>query len=294
MLSTLLRLAVENRGIVLLACLVICLAGVMAFRQLPIDAYPDISGQQVVIITTFPGRAPEEIERQVSIPIELAMGSVPFVEVIRSRTIFGLSVVELMFEEGVDKYFARQRVQERLSAVTLPEGATPELGPLATAYGEIYRYELLSDGTKDAMELRTLNDWVVIPRLQRTPGVAECANFGGLEKQFTLKLDPRRLERYGLDLSTVVDAVRANNANAGGSVLKRGDMSYVIRGSGLLLDERDIAGTVVQSIGGSAIYLRDVAEIDLDSRLPSGLFGRDDRTQSVEGIVLMRRDENPS
>src|SRR5262249_27888750 len=158
----------------------------------------------------------EEIERQVTIPIELAMGSVPALDVIRSRTIFGLSVVELIFQEGVDKYFARQRVQERLSGIELPPGATPELGPLATGYGEIYRYELQSDGTKDEMELRTLNDWVVVPRLQRTPGVAEVANFGGLEKQFTLKLDPRRLERYGLDLEKVVDAVRANNANAGG------------------------------------------------------------------------------
>lgn len=250
--------------------------------------------QEVLIITPFPGRAPEEIELQVTIPIELAMGSVPHVESIRSRTIFGLSVVDLIFDEGVDKYFARQRVQERLSAVELPEGATPELGPLATAYGEIYRYELQSDGTKDVMELRTLNDWAVIPRLQRTPGVAEVANFGGLEKQFTLKLDPRRLERYGMGLSKVVDAIRANNANAGCSVLKRGDMSYVIRGSGLLLNERDISETVVDSIGGSPIYLNDVAEITLDARLPSGIFGLDDRAQSVEGIVLMRRDENPS
>lgn len=294
MLTQLLRLAVERRGAVLLCTLAIGLAGIFAYRQLPIDAYPDISAQQVLIITPFPGRAPEEIERQVTIPIELAMGSVPALDVIRSRTIFGLSVVELIFQEGVDKYFARQRVQERLSGIELPEGATPELGPLATAYGEIFRYELQSDGTKDVMELRTLNDWVVIPRLQRTPGVAEVANFGGLEKQYTLKLDPRRLERYGLDLGKVVEAVRANNANAGGSVLKRGDMSYVIRGSGLLLNERDIAGTVVESIGGSPIYLRDVAEITLDSRLPAGIFGLNDRPQSVEGIVLMRRDENPS
>jgi cobalt-zinc-cadmium resistance protein CzcA len=294
MLANLLKLAVRHRGIVLLACLVIGLAGIGAFRALPIDAYPDISAQQVLIITQFPGRAPEEIERQVTIPIELAMGSVPAVDTIRSRTIFGLSVVELIFNEGTGKYFARQRVQERLGGVQLPEGAVPELGPLATAYGEIYRYELLSDGTKDMMELRTLNDWVVIPRLQRTPGVAEVANFGGLEKQYTLKLDPRRLERYGLDLQEVIDAVRANNANAGGSVLKRGDMSYVIRGSGLLLNERDIAGTVVHSIGGSPVYLRDIAQIELDHRLPAGVFGRDDRPTSVEGIVLMRRNENPS
>jgi cobalt-zinc-cadmium resistance protein CzcA len=294
MLASLLRAAVERRAAVLTACLGVALAGVFAFQRMPIDAYPDISAQQVLVITPFPGRAPEEIERQVTIPIELAMGSVPRVETIRSRTIFGLSVVELVFEDGVDKYFARQRVQERLAAVSLPEGVVPELGPLATAYGEIFRYELFADGPQDVMELRTLNDWVVIPRLQRTPGVAEVANFGGLEKQFTLKLDPRRLERYGLNLQAVVDAVQANNANAGGSILRRGDMAYVIRGSGLFVNEQDIGGTVVESVGGSPVYLRDVAEIALDYRLPAGIFGKDDRSESVEGIVLMRRDENPS
>jgi cobalt-zinc-cadmium resistance protein CzcA len=294
MLSTLVRAAVVHRRVVVAMSVVLALGGIVAYQRLPIDAYPDISAQQVLIITPFPGRAAEEIERQVTIPIELALGSVPRVETIRSRTIFGLSVVELIFEEGVDKYFARQRVQEGLAGVSLPEGATPELGPLATAYGEIFRYELLSDGTRDVIELRTLNDWVVIPRLQRTPGVAEVANFGGLEKQFLLQLDPLRLERYALDFSRVIDAVQANNANAGGSMLRRGDMSYVIRGRGLLLDERDIENTVVESVAGSPVYLRDVAEITVDYRPPSGIFGKDQRSNSVEGIVLMRRDENPS
>jgi cobalt-zinc-cadmium resistance protein CzcA len=274
--------------------LLVCAAGVWAFRQQPVDAYPDISAQQVLIITPFPGRAPEEIERQVTIPIELAMGSVPNVDVIRSRTIFGLSIVGLVFEEGVDKYFARQRVQERLANITLPEGVTPELGPLATAYGEIYRYELRSDRGHSLIDLRTLNDWVVIPRLMRTPGIAEVANFGGLEKQFAVKLEPGRLERYGLTLEDVVAGVQTNNANAGGSVLRRGDMSFVIRGRGTLADERDIESAVVNTIDGTPIYLRDVAEVEIDHRIPAGIFGMNDRPESVEGIVLMRRGENPS
>lgn len=294
MLAHAIARAVEHRWPVAVAAIAIAMLGVNAYRHLPIDAYPDISAQQVLIISPYAGRAPEEIERQVTIPIELAMGSVPNVSVIRSRTIFGLSVVELIFNEGVDKYFARQRVQERLLSIELPEDVTPELGPLATAYGEIYRYELQSDGTRDLMELRTLNDWVVVTRLQRTPGVAEVVNFGGYEKQYTLQLNPRRLERYGFTLNDVVSAIQTNNANAGGSVLKRGDMSFVIRGRGLLQNEHDIEATVVNTIGGTPVYVRDVAEVTLDSRVPSGMFGKDEISESIEGIVLMRRGENPS
>jgi cobalt-zinc-cadmium resistance protein CzcA len=294
MISGWIELAVRNRTAVLLLAILVCAAGVWSFTTMPIDAYPDISAQQVLVITQFPGRAPEEIERQVTIPIELAMGSVPSLDVIRSRTIFGLSVVSLVFEEGVDKYFARQRVQERLAAITLPEGVTPEMGPMATAYGEIYRYVLASDRDHDVLELRTINDWEVIPRLQRTPGVAEVVNFGGLEKQFSLTLDPRRLERFGLSVAEVVEAIGSNNASAGGSVLKRGDMSFVIRGRGLLKAERDIEDSVVNTIEGSPVYLRDVATVEVIGRPPAGILGKDDKPQAVEGIVLMRRGENPS
>lgn len=294
LIAGMIRFSMQKRRFVLGVALLISALGVWAFNQMPIDAYPDISAQQVLIISQFPGRAPEEIERQVTIPIELAMGSVPNVDVIRSRTIFGLSVVEIVFEENVEKYFARQRVQEKLTAMTFPAGVETELGPLATAYGEIYRYELKSEVGHDLMVLRTINDWVVIPRLMRTPGVAEVANFGGREKQYTLKLNPGQLERYSLSLSDVIEAVQANNANAGGSILRRGDMSFVIRGRGTLRNERDIEETVVNTIAGTPVYVRDVARVELDSRLPAGMFGKDDVSESVEGIVLMRRGENPS
>lgn len=294
MISRLIAWTLEHRLLTAGLCLFVSLAGIWAFLQQPIDAYPDISAQQVLIITPFPGRAPEEIERQVTIPIELAMGSVPNVDVIRSRTIFGLSIVGLVFDEGVEKYFARQRVQERLAAIPLPEGVSPELGPLATAYGEIYRYELKSDRGHSTTELRTLNDWVVVPRLMRTPGIAEVANFGGYEKQYSVKLDPGQLERYGLTLDNIIHAVQSNNANAGGSVLRRGDMSFVIRGRGTLVDEHDLEAAVVNTFGGTPVYLRDVAQVEFDHRVPSGIFGMNDRAESVEGIVLMRRGENPS
>jgi cobalt-zinc-cadmium resistance protein CzcA len=166
----------------------------------------------VQIITVYPGRAPEEVERQVTIPVENAMLGVPRVENVRSRTIFGLSLVQMTFEEGTEMYWARQRVTEKLGDVVLPEGVTPQLGPPATAYGEIYRYELVSDGTVDLIELRTLNDWVVTRRLKRVPGVAEVANFGGYEKQFALTFNQAQLRRYGLTLGDVEDAIKKNNA----------------------------------------------------------------------------------
>ena len=197
--------------------------GLYAFQHLPIDAYPDISPQKVSIITAFPGRAPEEIERQVTIPIEIAMRNVPKVESVRSQTIFGLSVIDLIFEEGTETYWARQQVNENLKTVELPEEAeVPELEAVTSSCGEVYRYELVSDGTHDVMELQTINNWVVIPHLMRVPGVADVSNFGGLSKQYAVTFKPAHLERYGLTLADVVDAIQANNASAGGSVLKRG------------------------------------------------------------------------
>src|SRR5262249_42286730 len=210
------------------------------FNHQQIDAYPDISSQMVQVITTYPGRAPEEVERQVTIPIEIAMRNVPRVETIRSRTIFGLSVVQMIFEEGTESYWARQRVEEKLAGLKLPEGASPDMGPLATAYGEIFRYELVSDGTRNLMELRTLNDWVVIPRLLRVPGVADVSNFGGYAKQYAVLLNPAQLQRYALSLNDVVDAIKTNNASAGGSVVPRGSMSFVIRSRRMLQDTAEI------------------------------------------------------
>jgi cobalt-zinc-cadmium resistance protein CzcA len=292
--GALLTLALRHRGLTLVLAGLVCAFGVWSFLHQRIDAYPDISGQMVQIITTFPGRAPEDVERQVTIPIELTMGNVPRVEVIRSRTIFGLSVVQLSFEEDVESYWARQRVSEKLGELTLPDGAQAGLGPLATAYGEIFRYELRSDGTHDVMELRTLNDWVVIPRLLRTAGVADVSNFGGLEKQYTVTLEPAALERYGIQLADVVDAIKSNNANAGGSVLQRGSMSFVVRGQGALTTTTDLGAVFVKSVGGTPVYVRDVGTVGFAGRVRSGIFSKDRADDTVQGIVLMRRGENPS
>jgi cobalt-zinc-cadmium resistance protein CzcA len=290
----LIRAAYERRWLVLSMAALVVVAGVYAFRHQKVEAYPDISEQVVQVITTYPGRATEEVERQVTVPVELGMANVPKVKVIRSRTIFGLSVVQLQFEEGTENYWARMRVQEKLNSITLPPAAAAQLGPLATAYGEVCRYEMRSDAGHDLMGLRELNDWVVIPRLLRTQGVADVSNFGGDAKQFAVTLDPARLQRFDLALADVVGAVKSNNSTAGGSVIARGDESFVVRGKGSLRDIPDIERIFVKSVGGTPVYVRDVGRVELIAKPPTGIFSKDDRDDSVEGIVLMRRGENPS
>lgn len=294
MIKKLVAAALHRPHLVLTLSVATIVLGIVAFTRQDIDAYPDISGQVVQVITTFPGRAAEEVEQQVTVPIERAMGNVPRALVIRSRTIFGLSVVQIMFEDGVEIYWARQRVQEKLMATDLPDHASATLGPLATAYGEVLRYELRSNTIPDLMTLRTLNDWVVIPKLLRVAGVADVANFGGYEKQYTITLDPGQLERYALTLNDIVHAIQTNNATAGGSVMRRGSMSFVIRGRGVVRSIEDIGATFINSTSGTPVYVRDVATIELAARVPSGIYSRDARDESVEGIVLMRKGENPS
>ncbi|OWK34532.1 efflux RND transporter permease subunit [Fimbriiglobus ruber] len=294
MIARLIEAAVRLKWLVVLFAFLVVGAGVWSFRQQPIDAYPDISSQMVQVITVYPGRAPEEVERQVTIPVENAMLGTPKVQIVRSRTIFGLSLVQMIFEEGTENYWARQRVTEKLNDLTLPDGVQPQLGPLATAYGEVYRYELTTDGGTDLTTLRELNDWVVIRALKRAAGVAEVANFGGYEKQFAITFYPAQLERFGLTLSDVEDAVKKNNSAGGGSVVSRGSMSLVIRGGGLLENIHQIEGIFVKSVGGTPVYFRDVAAVGYGAKVPNGIFSKDHTDESVEGIVLMRKGENPS
>ncbi|MDD5579424.1 MAG: CusA/CzcA family heavy metal efflux RND transporter [Methylobacter sp.] len=294
MIPQLLNKAMHHRLTVLGGAAIVIILGIWSFSRMQIDAYPDISSQMVQVITVYPGRAPEEVERQVTIPVEIVMRNVPRVEKIRSRTIFGLSVVQLIFEEGVEKYWARQRVQEKLASIDLPAGASAELGPLATAYGEILRYELVSDGRYDLIELRSINDWVAIPRLLRAAGVADVPNFGGYEKLYAVLMNPSQLQRFGLSLNDVVNAIQSNNESAGGSVLSRGSMSFVIRGRGALQDVAEIGNIFIQSFGGTPIYVHDVADVEVASKVPAGILSKDRKNETIEGIVLMRRGENPS
>jgi cobalt-zinc-cadmium resistance protein CzcA len=292
-IAKLLRFALKQRFITLLAGLTLVGIGLWAFSQLKIEAYPDISDTQVVVITEYPGRAAEEIEQQITIPIERALNSAPNVIARRSRTIFGLSVVELTFDYGTNDYFARQVVLEKLRDADLPDGVTPALGPLSTPIGELYRYTFQSGGL-DSMKLRELQDWVITPRLLQVPGIADVTPFGGLVKQYQIQIDPLALSKYNLSISQIAEAVQANNSNAGGALLDNTQQAMVIRGVGLVQRTEDIEKIVVAESKGVPVFVRDVATVQIGAAPQTGIFGAGKESGGVEGIVLMRRGENPS
>ncbi|MCS7303259.1 MAG: CusA/CzcA family heavy metal efflux RND transporter [Bacteroidota bacterium] len=299
MLERLLTFSLEQRVLIVLAAIGLAGAGIWAWSQLKIEAYPDVADTEVTVIVKYPGRPAEEVEQQITIPIERVLNAVPRVLTRRSRTIFGLTVIKLTFEEGTDDYFARQQVLEKLRDVDLPEGAELDLGPLSTPVGEIYRYVLEGDGYS-LVQLRELQDWVVIPALLQVPGIADVTNFGGVEKQYNVIVNPAALEKYGLTVEDVERAIQANNSSTGGNILPMGSTQLAIRSVGRIRSIEDLQYTVLKQQGGTPVFLRDVASVELGALMPSGVLGYLDKTRGkevddgVEGIVLMRRGENPS
>lgn len=293
MIAKLLRLALHQRFLSVLVGFVLVGLGLWAFSQLSIEAYPDISDTQVVVISLYPGHAAEEIEQQVSVPIERALNGVPSVIARRSRTIFGLSVVELTFEYGTSDYFARQVVLEKLRDATLPDGVTPTLGPMSTPIGELFKYTLEGAGY-DSRQLREIEDWVVEPRLLQVTGVTDIAPFGGVIKQYQIEVDPVSLTKYNLSIRDIAQAVDANNQNAGGALLDNQQQGLVVRGVGLIQSVADIESVVVTAANGVPVFVRDVGKVHIGSAPRTGIFAIGDKTDRVEGIVLMRRGENPS
>src|SRR3989454_8177900 len=244
MLARVLEFALHHRAVIIVAVLAMAAAGAWSFTQLKLEAYPDISDPGVVVITLYPGFAAEEVEQQVTVPIERALNNTPNVIARRSRTIFGLSVVELTFSDGTNDYFARQLVLERLRDADLPDGVTPTLGPLSPGIGELYRYTLESSDA-DAMRLREIQDWVIRPRLLQVPGVADVVTFGGLVRQYQIEIDPKALDKYKLSVRQIADAVKNTNRNAGGALLDLGQQALAIRSSGLIQSSEDIANIVL-------------------------------------------------
>jgi heavy metal efflux system protein len=293
MIARLLRFAIRQRFITLLMAGGLIFLGIWSFRHLKIEAYPDISDTGVVVITLFPGHAAEEVEQQVAIPIERALNNVPNVIARRSRIIFGLAVVELTFADGTDDYFARQLVLERLRDAELPEGVTPTLGPLSSGISEFYRYKLEGQGY-DTMDLREIQDWVVVPRLLQVAGVADVVSFGGLVKQYQIEIDPYKLEKYKLSVAQIADAVNANNRNAGGSLLDNRQQALVVRGVGLIQSADDLGNIPVESSGIVPIFIRAIGRVTIGAAPQTGIFGVNETSGGAEGIVLMRRWENPS
>lgn len=289
---------VERRWLVLAIFIILAIAGVYSWSQLALDAYPDIADVTVQVVTQVPGLAAEEIEQQITNPLERALNGMPSLSVMRSNNTFGLSTIVLVFADGVDDYWARQRVTERISDVDLPYGAVPELNPLTSPTGEIYRYIITGNSHYTLRELTELNKWVVIPRLRQIVGVADVSNYGGITTQYQVEIDPELMESYGIALGEVVEALERNNTNAGGSILSRGDLGYVIRGVGLIHDLDDMGNIVIKSINGTPIYIKDLGELKYGNLERKGVLGYTndsvDIKDGVEGIVQMLRHENPS
>lgn len=271
--------------------------GVWSAIRLPIDAVPDVTNVQVQINTNAAALPPTEVERQVTLPVELAMFGLPYLEEIRSISKFGLSQVTVVFEEGTDIYFARQQVQERLQQAReeIPEGyGTPEMGPISTGLGEVFQYSLEADAGSgiDATELRTLQDWLVAPQLRAVKGVAEVNAFGGFEKQYQVLVRPDALVQYDLTLQRVLDAVAANNLNAGGGYITQGAEQLVIRGVGQVQDLDQIRSIVVSSRGGTPVLVSDIADVVIGATIRQGAVTKDGTGEVVTGIVMMRMGEN--
>ena len=296
MLTRVLDFALHYRAVVICAVIAMAAGGIWSFTQLKLEAYPDISDPGVVVITLYPGFAAEEVEKQVTVPIERALNNTPNVIGRRSRTIFGLSVVELTFTDTTNDYFARQVVIEKLRDADLPNGVTPTLGPLIGGISEFYRYILVGPGY-DAMQLRELQDWVVAPRMLQVPGVADVTPFGGLTRQYEVQVNPRALDKFNLGIRQIADAVKNNNRNAGGALLRMGQQSLAIRGSGLIENSEDIGNVVLDSQKGVPVFVRDIATLAVGSLPQTGIFAVNHDPLGpggVEAIVLMRRGENPS
>lgn len=296
MLSRLIDGSLEQRWAVLLLTAAFASAGIWAFRTLPVEAFPDVTDTQVQVITLFPGRAPEEVERQVTLPIEKELNGTPRMSALRSISIYGLSVVTLTFDDGVDDFFARSQVSERLRQVDVPDGVTPGLGPLYTPIGEIYRYVLEADprAGQSPMSLREVQDWVLERQLRQVPGVADVVSFGGYQKQLQVEVDPAALKAQGVQLGQVFDALSRSNANAGGNYLRRGPEELVIRGLGSLASVDDIREVVVAARGGTPLTVGDLARVSIGAVPRRGQVSKDGQDEVVEGIVLLRKGENPA
>ncbi len=301
MIESLIRAALKQRLIVVVVALALMAAGAFALKKLSVDAFPDVTNVQVLIATQATGRSPEEVERFIAVPLEIAMTGLPGLEEMRSMNRNGLSLITLVFTDKTDVYFARQLVMERLMEVMdrMPEGVTPILGPVATGLGEVYQFTLEkpSDGNKslsqeELTERRSIQDWVVRPLLRGIPGIAEINSQGGYVKQYQALVNPDRMSHYGLKLQDVYMALARNNANSGGGVLPHYAEQYLIRGVGLIENLDDIRNIVLKEQNGVPVYIRDVADVQIGHEVRDGAVVKNGYTESVGGIVIMMRGGN--
>src|SRR3989442_438461 len=284
--------ALSQRFITIALALLLTTGGVVSYYRLPIEAYPDVGDVKVEVITLWPGHAAEEVERLITIPLENELNGIASVTFLRSDTLFGLSNIRVLFADGTDDYWARQQAQERIAQAQLPADAHPGLGPLSSVIGEIYRYTLEST-TMPLVELKALQDWVLEREFRKVPGVADVISWGGGTKQYQVTVDPARLRAYNLTLKQVFDAVASSNANAGGASVNQGRYAMPVPGFGLLRSTTHMETVGVAAQKGTPVRVRDIARVGIGHAIRLGVLGRDHEDDLVQGIVLMRKGENP-
>lgn len=291
--NQLFRFCFEKRRLFFVVTFLVICFGYYSWTQLSIEAYPELSDVTTQVTTQVPGLAAEEIEQQITIPLERQLATTQNLVSMRSSSTFGLSLITMVFKDGSDDYWVRQRVQERLSQVTLPAGVSPGLDPVSGPAGEIYRYTLESN-SKNLMQLSEIQRWIVIPALQQVPGVINVDNFGGFTKEFQLELEPAQLLHYGVSVNQVTAAISANTSNAGGGRITRGEQSYIVRGVGMVHSLKDLGDIVVTQNNGVPVLVRDLGKLRYGHQVREGILGKDNNPDTIEGIVDLLKYENPS
>jgi len=290
MIHRIVAASLRQRFLIGLFAVLVVAVGAWSFSRLPVDAYPDLSPPMVEIISQWPGHAAEEVERLITVPTEIAMNGVPKMRIIRSISLYGLSDVRMTFEEGADNYFAREQVFERLPDLELPAGVTPSVSPLYSPSGLVYRY-VMESPDRSAMDLKIIDDWVISREYKSVPGVADDSPLGGETMEYHVDLDPARLAGAGLGVSDVVNALAANNSNAGGGFYSEGGQFYYVRGLGRVVTPEDIGNIVLANRNGTPILVRDVGQVEIGHAPRLGQFGFADRDDAVEGVILLRKGE---
>ena len=291
--------ALNNRFVVLSVAILLFIWGLVAFKKLPVEAYPDVANTWVQVITQWPGRAAEEVEQQVTIPIEIQMNGIPHLQHVRSASLAGLSVVNLIFDDDSDNDWDRQKVLERLSQVTLPPNVTAQIGPDFSPIGQVYWYTLKSTNPSyDVMELKSLQDWVISKYIRSVPDVVDDSSFGGITREYQVRVDPDKLVAYGLSLAQIEQQLANSNANAGGSFIEQGSQQINVRSVGLVTDVADIEKTVIKTQNGTPLRVKDIGVVMQGPKIRLGQIGKaihradgvvQDDNDVVEGIVFLRK-----
>lgn len=293
MISNLIIWSLKNRVVVLLIAAALIVYGIYSVKNTKVDAIPDLSENQVIILTEWMGRSPQIMEDQVTYPLVSNLQGIPRIKNIRANSMFGMSFVFVIFEDAVDIYWARTRVLERLNYAQrlLPQGVVPTLGPDGTGLGHIYWYTLDAP-SHDLGELRALQDWYIKFALQTLPGVSEVASFGGFQKQYQIVMDPHKLSYYNISLMDVIEKVKANNNDVGGRKMEMADMGYIIRGVGYITQIKDIEEIPLLTLGAVPIRIKDIATVQMGGELRLGIVEENGQGEKVGGIVVMRYGEN--